>query len=348
MIGNGDMTSKEFAKLIGVSQPTVSRALNNSDLVASDTKEYILRMAKEYKFELNSQAQSLKTSRTGTIGILFPKHFISMNDNLMLAHLYDCIQQEMSSYDYDIMVIYYDRNSEDFSAFERIIRRRKVDGFLVLRMELLDREMELIRQYQVPCVFMMNANANIRENLSYFFADSFYGGYLAGKYFGAFHDYHKMYITVSEERDDASRRYNGYCKGLEEMGYHFRKEDALKCTISIQSAYACITPWMEVLKKRKTAIFTYSDLLAIGVVQALQQHQIAIPEQVQVLGMDDVPLASMLHPAISTVHVAVEEIVPKACHLLLELIGKKAVMKQEWIRPRLIVRETTCPLPVES
>ena len=157
------MTSREFAKLIGVSQPTVSRALNNSSLVAPETKEYVLKKAREYKFELNSQAQSLKTSRTGTIGILFPKHFISMNNNLMLAHVYDCIQQELSSFDYDIMVIYYDSNSRDFSRFERSIRKKKVDGFLVLRMELMDEEMELIQQHQVPCVFMMNANANIRE-----------------------------------------------------------------------------------------------------------------------------------------------------------------------------------------
>lgn len=335
------MTSREFAKLIGVSQPTVSRALNNSNLVAPETKEYVLKKAREYKFELNSQAQSLKTSRTGTIGILFPKHFISMNNNLMLAHVYDCIQQELNSYDYDIMVIYYDSNSQDFSRFERSIRKKKVDGFLVLRMELMDEEMELIQQYQVPCVFMMNANANIRENLSYFFSDSFYGGYLAGKYLGKFRDYDKMYITVSEERDDASRRFNGYCKGLEEMGYHFRDEDILQCNIGIRSAFDCVSRNIGLFRKRKTAIFTYSDLVAIGAVQALQQHNIAVPEQVQILGMDDLPLATMLRPEISTIHVDVDEIVPKACHLLMELIEKKAVMRQEWVKPRLIIRETS-------
>lgn len=338
------MTSREFAKLIGVSQPTVSRALNNSSLVAPETKEYVLKKAREYKFELNSQAQSLKTSRTGTIGILFPKHFISMNNNLMLAHVYDCIQQELSSFDYDIMVIYYDSNSRDFSRFERSIRKKKVDGFLVLHMELMDEEMELIQQHQVPCVFMMNANANIRENLSYFFSDSFYGGYLAGQYLGRFEDYHKMYITVSEERDDARRRFNGYCKGLEEAGYHFRDEDILECNIGIRSAFDCISRNIELITKQKTAIFTYSDLLAIGAVQALQHYGVNIPEQVQVVGMDDMPLTTMLQPEISTIHVEVEEIVPKACHLLMELIEKKAVMQQEWVRPRLVVRETSLPI----
>lgn len=83
----------------------------------------------------------------------------------MLAHLYDYIQKEMNQYDYDIMVIYYDHESDDFSSFERIIKKRKVDGFIVLRMELSDSEMKLIEEYQVPCVFMMNASMNIRDNL---------------------------------------------------------------------------------------------------------------------------------------------------------------------------------------
>ncbi|MDD2958754.1 MAG: LacI family DNA-binding transcriptional regulator [Lachnospiraceae bacterium] len=338
------MTSREFAKLIGVSQSTVSRALNNSSLVTREKREYILQKAKEYDFELNSQAQSLRTRRTGTIGILFPKHFISMNDNLMLAHIYDCIQQEMSQYDYDIMVIYYDRSADDFSSFERIIRKKKVDGFLVLRMELSDNEMELIQKYHVPCVFMMNVNANIRDNLNYFFSDSFYGGYLAGKYFGKFTDYRKIYITVNEEKDDARRRFEGYRSGLEECGYIFKDEDILKCNISIESACRCVEGYIDRLAEEKTAIFTYSDLVAIGALQALEEAAISIPGHAQLLGMDDIPLISSLRPKISTVHVETEEIVPKACSHLMDLIEKKEIVRREWIKPRLVIRDTTYPI----
>ena len=64
------MTSRDFAKLIGVSQSTVSRALNGSDLVSSEKKKYILQKAREYNFQLNSQAQSLRTNKTGTIGLI--------------------------------------------------------------------------------------------------------------------------------------------------------------------------------------------------------------------------------------------------------------------------------------
>ena len=100
------MTSKEFAEIIGVSQSTISRALNNSSQISVERREFIQKKAEEYGFVLNSQARSLKTNRTGTVGILFPKHFIGMSSNLGLAHLYDLVQAELSKYDYDVMVVY--------------------------------------------------------------------------------------------------------------------------------------------------------------------------------------------------------------------------------------------------
>ena len=336
------MTSKEFASLIGVSQPTVSRALNNSNLVPEEKKQYIIQKAKEYGFELNSQAQSLKTKRTGTIGILFPKHFLGMNKNLMLAYVYDCIQKELSHYSYDIMVIYYDKETDDFSSFERIIRRRKVDGFLVLRMELSDKEMEVIEKYKVPCVFMMNASAKIRGNLNYLFSDSIYGGYLAGCYLRNFTDYEKMFITVFEESNDAKRRLQGFRQALEEVGQQVAQEDILYCALGIDSAYQLVNENPGKFRGRKVAILAYSDMLAIGIVQALISQGIRIPEQVQIIGMDDIPLTTYLHPQISTIHVQVEEMVPRACTLLLDMIEKKDGVIQEWIKPRLILRETTC------
>lgn len=96
------LTSKEFAKLLGVSQSTISRAMNDSDLVPEEKKRMIRQKAVEYGFVLNSQARGLKTNRTGTIGIIFPTHFVGMGTNLMIAHLFDLIQKELDRYNYDI------------------------------------------------------------------------------------------------------------------------------------------------------------------------------------------------------------------------------------------------------
>lgn len=335
------MTSREFAKLVGVSQSTVSRALNNSPLVPEEKRKFILAKAREVGFELNSHAKSLRTQRTGTIGILFPKHFISMSANMMLAHLYDCIQNEMHHYNYDIMVVYYESASEDFSSFERIIRTRKVDGFLVLRMELSHAEMRLVEECQVPCVFLMNAGAKIRPQLNYLFSDSEYGGYVAGRYFGRFTDYQKLFITVHEELEDAERRLQGYRRGLESRGCPLGESDILFCNLSIDSAYNCILKNRDRLINRKTAIFAYSDTLGIGIVNACRDLGLQIPQQVQIISMDDIPLTSQLHPRLSTLHINVEEMVPRSCRLLMELIDRQDGLVQEWIKPELILRDTT-------
>ena len=100
------MTSIEFAKMIGVSQSMVSRAMNDSPLVSSEKREYIKKKAMEYGFVLNSQAQSLRTKRTGTVAILIPEHFKGMSISIGLACFYDAIEKELVKYGYDIMVIY--------------------------------------------------------------------------------------------------------------------------------------------------------------------------------------------------------------------------------------------------
>ena len=335
------MTSRDFAKLIGVSQSTVSRALNNSDLVPEEKRQYILQKAKEYGFVLNSQAKSLRTQRTGTIGILFPKHFVSTTANMMQAFLFGCIQKEMHKYDYDIMVVYYKPEMEDFSSFERTIRTRKVDGFLVLRMELSPEEMQLIEDYQVPCVFLMNAGAHIQSNLNYLFSDSEHGGYEVGKYLGKFADYQKVFFNICEEREDAVRRLHGFRRGLTEAGSSLPDENILSCRLGIQSAYDCFKGNRSRFENQKTAIFAYNDMLAIGIANACKDLGYAIPEQVQIIGMDDIPLATQLHPQLSTMHIAVEEMVPRSCRLLIDLINRQDVLVQEWIKPTLILRDTT-------
>lgn len=335
------MTSKEFAKLIGVSQSTVSRAMNGSSLVPEEKRNYIHQKAKEYSFALNSHAKSLRTRRTGTIGILFSKHFVGMSTNLMLAQLYDSIQNEMNRYDYDIMVLYNQPKADDFSTFERVVRTQKVDGFLVLRTALSPEEMQLVEEFHIPCVFLLHADAKLHPNLSFLFSDNEYGSFLAGEYLGRFPDYRKMFVTVREQRDDTEERLSGYRRGLQAQGCELLEEDILHCELGIESACACILEHRDRLAGQKTAIFTYNDILGLGVVSACKELGFAIPEQVQVISMDDIPLAGTFHPRLSTIHISIEEMVPRGCRLLIDLIDHKERLEQEWIKPRLILRETT-------
>ena len=119
------MTSVELAKIAGVSQSTIFRVMNDSPLIPEVTKAHVRKIANEYGFVLNSQAQSLKTNKTGTIGILFPRYFTSMISNTFLAYLYDQLSKTLMKYDYDIMVLYNNEIKTQMSYFEPTIQKRK-------------------------------------------------------------------------------------------------------------------------------------------------------------------------------------------------------------------------------
>ena len=158
----------------------ISRAINDTGLVSPEKKAYIQEKAAEFGFVLNSQARSLRTNRTGTVGILFPRHFLGMSANMFLAYLYDLVQKELRKHGYDVMVVYNAAGANGLSAFENIVKQHKVDGFVIFRLELSSQEVELIRKYRFPCVYLLHAT-DADGLSSCCISDSEYGGYLIGK-----------------------------------------------------------------------------------------------------------------------------------------------------------------------
>jgi Transcriptional regulators len=339
------VNSKEFARILGVSQATVSRALNNSPLVTEETKNMVVQKAAEYGFELNSLARSLKTNRTGTIGILFSQHFRGMAGTPMLAHFYDCLQRELIKYDYDIMLVYDYAPDKGVSVFERIIRKRKVDGLITIRTTLGDREMSLIKENNFPCVSMLMTRQK-QDALYSLHTDSEYGGRLAGRFLGAFPDFEMMYIGFDGEEIENNRRCRSFKRGLTERGRELSPTNQLSCPMTFEAGYAVAERLTRSLAKKKLALFVYNDLIALGMLNAFREAGIRVPDQVQILGVDDIPLASWIKPNLSTLHVDVEEIIPDGCKLLRDLIENRKIAKfKSSYKPRLLLRDTTLPFP---
>lgn len=338
------MTSKEFARLLGVSQSMVSRALSDSPMVSRENRDFIKKKALELGFELNRQAQSLRTKRTGTVGILFPEHFKSMSGNPMLAHLYDHMQREMIKNHYDVMTVYERKNDGIGSTvFERIIKQRKIDGLITLRYDLSDSEIELLRRYKFPCVTLLNSG-EMREDLHYCVNDDDYAGYAAGAFLGQFADYTPLFLGVDEEMTATSKRLAGFKRGLEECGRTLGKNGVIYCKLSYASASAAIEAVLPRLKKRKTAILAHNDMIGLGALNACTQGGVPVPGQVQIIGVDDIPMASWVLPRLSTMHTDIEHMIPDTCSLLLDLIaGKKLPRVRNLYKPRLIQGGTTLP-----
>ncbi len=333
------MTSKELAKMLGVHQSTISRALNDSPLVAEKTKKYIKEKAEEQGFVLNSQAQSLKTNKTRIIGILFPVFFESLSKNLMFTYIYDVIQKELIQKDYDIMVIYDYGVASGINVLERIVKSQKVDGFVNLRPFLSDKEIELIEQYQVPFVTMFNAEQNSNK-LHEFMVDEFSAGFQVGAYLGMQTEWEYVYVSLPIDQKNSHARLEGYKRGLESVGKQLTK--IITCELSTKDAYRAVTGEKDWFKTHKAASYVYNDMLALGVVQALKTMGIDIPGQAQIIGMDDIPITTWLPPHISTMRAPINAIVRDGCLLLCRLIdGETVPPKTRIYQSSLVHRDTT-------
>lgn len=333
------MTSKEFAKIIGVSQSMISRALNNSNQISAERREFIQKKAKEYSFVLNSQARSLKTNRTGTVGILFPKHFIGMSANLGLAHLYDLVQKELSKYDYDVMVVYEGDKNNGLSTFERMIKIGKVDGFIIFRMESSKKDLDLIKKYNVPCVYLLHAGkfGSYDSCLS----DCEYSGYLVGKHYGKYKDYKSIYLNVKTSAESKTRLV-GFKRGLKECNISLGKEAILQSDLSVKSAYDCIINNREMIRSNKCAIFAFNDMIAIGVLNACRDLGLKVPVDVQIAGVGGIPICLEISPKLTTVNVFHDRIAAMGCEMLRSSIdhGTQEPI-HTIIKPELVLKGTT-------
>ena len=335
------MTSREFAELIGVSQATVSRALNGSPSVCEKTRIYIEQKAEEYGFVLNSQARSLKTSKTQTIGVLFPLNFDSLSKNLMFTHISDLLHRELSRRGYDIMIVYDHDPELKSNTFERVIRSGKVDGLINFRPQLLEREIDLIEKFKIPFVSLHSALQESAK-LHQLMLDEENAGFQIGQYLGGQDGGRYVYVAVQDEPAERSSRLHGYMKGLSSRGKTLDEQAILFADRSAQSAYETVMEHGNLFADGQTSIFVYNDMMALGVLNALRDLGVDVPRQAQVFGMDDIPLASWFTPRLSTMRSPVRQMVGDGCDLLIGLIeGEKIEPQTVYYQAQMILRDTT-------
>ncbi len=332
------LTSKEFAKLIGISQSTVSRALNGSGQVSEETRRFVQQKAEEYGFVLNSQARGLRNNKTGTVGILFPRFFESLCKNMMFTYLYDCIMGELIKIDYDVMIIYDIGVPSRINVLERIVKSRKVDGFINLRPVLEEEELQLFERYQLPCVSIFQLK-NETDRLSCFCVDEQEEGRLAGAFFAGWDSYRPAYVSLPLSDDSSAKRYRGLLEGLGRTG---DLEMVISCELSAESAYEGTLARKEWLYSGRSAIFVYNDMMALGVSRAVASLGLRIPEQVQIISVDDIPMSQWLPPRLSTLHIPVREMVRDGCAELKRMLnGEEVPIVRKTYQPVLICRDTT-------
>ena len=327
-------TIKDVARLAGVSTTTVSHVINKTRFVAESTQQKVMEAVKELNYAPSAVARSLKCNTTRTIGML-----VTQSTNPFFAEVVDGVESYCYRQGYTLILCNTGGIYEKQRDYIRMLAEKRVDGILVMCSDLTQELQEMLDSHaDIPKVIMdwgpeSSASDKIIDN-------SEEGGYLATKFL--IDNGHRDIFCLSGQREKAicKERVLGYRRALENAGIPFDKNKILEgnfeCDTAVEAADKILA-----MEKKPTAVFCFSDTMALGLMSRLQQKGIRIPEDMSVIGYDNIDLAGYFSPPLTTIHQPKRRVGKTAFEILLERIKNKEHERQVFeMQPELITRDS--------
>jgi LacI family transcriptional regulator len=331
-------TIKDIARIAKVSHTTVSRALNNKSRIRNETKERILSIAKELSYRPNFIARSLVMRRTKTLGLV-----ITTIANPFYTELSQGIETTAISLGYNIILCSTNYDLSVEKQYIDMLRSKGVDGIIFTSAHMGDPNIIGLAEERFPTILVNRRTYHpmVRERIDYIGVDNISGGFLAVEHLIKLGHDRIGVIGGSSESSVGFERLEGGKKaltayGLEVMGDYFLEGDFLK-----GSGYRGGKEFLE-MSRPPTAIFATNDYMALGTYQAIVEEGVKIPEEIALIGFNDIEFTSMKGVELTTIGQKKYEMGALAVKTLVERIeGRKVGPSKEIVlEPELIIRKT--------
>ncbi len=328
------VTITEIAEAAGVSLTTVSRALNNIDHpMNKDTKERILKIAREMGYQPNLVARSLRTDRTFSIGIIVENIQSPFTPPIIRG-----IQDHLKPAGYSSTIINSDWDPKIETDAILSLNNRKIDGIIFV--ETWHRSSEAVQMMTTkPFVFVHRLfNGHCPNSV---IPDEYRGARLIVHHLLELGHRRIAYINGPKDWDASQRRLKGYQDELADASIHYDSHLVSKGDWEVKGGYLATRVLIDV-ENPPTAIFAANDLMALGAIYALQDMNLRVPEDIAIAGYDNRNFASFTRPSITTVTLPCYEMGNAAARLLLSFInGEVNETEPIEILGRLIIRESS-------
>ncbi|MFQ3648095.1 MAG: LacI family DNA-binding transcriptional regulator [Anaerolineae bacterium] len=333
---NNKITIHDIARESGVSYSTVSRVLNGFEFVKEETRVKVLATADKLGYVANLQAKSLAGGRTRIIGLLVPGL-----DNGYIGEIVRGIDEEIAKLNYDLMLYTTRRRIGSEAQYVRAISNGLTDG-LILIVPMLEKEyIDTLQEHNFPYVVVDQMSPQVHSSV----VDStnWQGAYDATRYLIELGHQRIGFIKGLAPLQSAAERLQGYRAALVDHGIPYDESIVVQGDFFTPSGY---TAGLTLLQRhpRPTAIFASNDLMAFGVMQAAREYGLRIPEDLSLVGFDDIPQAALVHPQLTTVRQPLEQMGRIAVNLLIEQIespdNPDRAIRRVTLATRLIERES--------
>ncbi len=334
------MTSimKDIAKKCGVSITTVSRALRDKEDISRETKDRILKVAKDMEYTANVPARVLAGGRSNTIGLI-----VADNSNPYFARLILGIEEVAKQNKFGVILYNTSEDPELETQGYRMLSEKRVDGLVITSIRSGKEPLISLQKKGVPFVLLNRYIENF--NTDWVKSDNSYGAYHLTKFLCTLGHKRILHITGSEEISSVRERLAGYKQALSEHQIAFDPQLILHCDLKMDGAYQCTKEALSGLNPLPTAIFAYSDMIAVGVMKTIHENHLKIPGDIALVGYDNIDYSEFLEPSLTTVDQFAYEIGRKGMEILLEKIfqpkEKSWEEKHVTIQPEIIIRESS-------
>ena len=327
------ITIEDVAQAAGVSRQTVSRAINDKGEISEETKARVMKAVDDLGYKPNRLAQSMVTQRTFSVGLV-----LGNITNPFFPEVTRGVQDEGRAHDYNVFLCNTDDKADIELQMLRSLAAQGVDGIILFSHQASDVDLRAFADSYRPIVLI---NRYIEHpNVSIMMVDNFHGGELAAEYF--VEQNHQQIGVLTSDLPSLSqvRRIQGFKQRLEAFGLKLPNDQIAAASADLDGGYAAAH---QLLEKHPgiTAVFTYNDLMGLGAIRACSELGKAIPEEIAIIGFDDISLSKMMTPALSTVHVDKHEIGKEAMNRMISMIeAPNNIFPPQQIEVELIIRES--------
>lgn len=333
-----NLTIKDIAKMAGVSVSSVSRVINNSKPVNDHIREKVEQVIRETNFRPNAVARGLISKSTNLIGVILPQI------NYISAELINGIEEVANKNGYNIILSNTRLNPDlELNALQ-LFKDKQVDGIILSSIDMTEHHIQLIKGNKIPVVVVGQKTTD--HDIPWVDVDNYRPITEMVRYLvRCGHEKIGMIHGPLHDQSAGNSRYLGFIEEMERQKLAVNPEYLAESNFSSKDGYLA----MEALLKSAelpTAVICASDIIAIGAKNCAEDLGYRIPEDLSIVGFDDIELATLVRPKLTTVQVSFETMGSKAMETLLQSIeGSDNVRLENYLDYRLIVRDSVRVVP---
>ncbi|MGD9048074.1 MAG: LacI family DNA-binding transcriptional regulator [Anaerolineae bacterium] len=330
---------KDIAQAANVTPGTVSRALRDSPRVNPETKKRIQRLAQEMGYSPDAQARSLVEGRTRTIGVV-----VTTMTDPFIGGIVQAIEDTAHDHGYSLILASSNDSPEREIAAAETLQSKRVDGVIVASSRVGVLHQGRLEKLGVPVV-LINSLVQHRGCSTFSIGvDNRHGGFLATEHLLQQGHRRIAYVSSPDDRNDSVERLAGYREALAGAGIDYDPSLLVPGTGRPGGGQRALSVLLA-LEDRPSAVFCYNDMTAIGLIHAAREAGLSLPQELAVVGFDDIVFARYVHPALTTVAQPVAELGQGAMEIVLGLERDEHVKDKEVVnvalKGELVVRESS-------